>query len=92
MPALVAVAVARPSQSSGVKCAERGADAERRSSPWRWGAIQRWHGLRLIHSTAPDAKRNIPRNQEYDFIRQSGAEMESANWQGRKTPTDEEEK
>lgn len=90
MPLFIgAVVAAHPSESSSVKRVERGADAERRSSPWRWGAIQRWHGLRLIHSSTPDAKRIVPRNREYDFIRQSGAETESANWQGRKTPTDE---
>lgn len=89
MPPFVAAVAARPSDGgSSVKRTQRGADAERRASPWRWGAIQRWHGLRLIQSSVPEAKRIVPRNQEYDFIRQSGAETESGNWQGQKTPTD----
>lgn len=87
MPPFVVVA-AHPSESLSIKCVEHGADAERRTSPWRWGAIQRWYGLRLIHSSVPGAKQIVPRNREYDFIRQSGAEAESGNWQGEKTPTD----
>lgn len=83
-------AVACPSESCGVQRAEQGADAERRSSPWQWGAVQIWHALRLIRSPAPDAKRIVPRKRAYDFIRQSGAEAESANWQDRKPPTAEQ--
>lgn len=43
------VADARPSGSSGAQRMDRGADAERRSSPWQRGAIQRRRGLRVIH-------------------------------------------